>query len=379
MLMVNQENTLSFALAKMIEMKEDYIVVVNAAGQLVGLLTRGDILRSVREPRNFNNALKNICNIHPKHVSLEHNDYIEQAQSIIEKNANIHAVLVVDSESRPVSFINKEDFQPTTNIKLDYPTSCRNFPRWASAPNPLLEKIISQNKEKYTIYADKYKDYREQLTRIPIEPSLSEDMSPHYHNSCLPPLDSSLLYIMISEFKPKKFIEVGSGHSTQFAKRAILDSSIRCELISIDPEPRVQIDSICDKIIRNGLETLDTSLFDELEAGDILFTDNSHRSFMNSDVTVVFTEILPRLKQGVVVHFHDIFLPFDYPLGWQRYFYNEQYLLASVLLNSKETAFDIIFPSFFASQDETIKNTLRQNIPEFKDNIYGASFWILKR
>ena len=59
-------------------------------------------------------------------------------------------------------------------------------------------------------------------------------------------------------------------------------------------------------------------MFESLEAGDVVFVDNSHGSFMNSDVTVVMLDILPRLKQGVLVEFHDIFLPFDYFETWSN-------------------------------------------------------------
>jgi hypothetical protein len=77
----------------------------------------------------------------------------------------------------------------------------------------------------------------------------------------------------------------------------------------LDPEPRAQIDALCDTSIRRRLEDCDLSMFDQLEAGDILFFDGSHRVFTNSDVTVFFLELMPRLKPGVIVHIHDIFLP----------------------------------------------------------------------
>ena len=66
-----------------------------------------------------------------------------------------------------------------------------------------------------------------------------------------------------------------------------------------------------------------------LSAGDMVFIDNSHRAFQNSDVTVFFTEVLPALPAGVAYGIHDIFLPDDYPAGWSDRFYNEQYLLAA--------------------------------------------------
>lgn len=140
-------------------------------------------------------------------------------------------------------------------------------------------------------------------------------------------MDSVAIYGFISENKPVRYYEIGSGNSTKFAKQAIKDYKLQTRILSIDPNPRAEIDSICDQVVRKPLEEVNLNIFEDLEAGDVLFIDNSHRSFMNSDVTVVFLEILPRLKPGVFVEFHDIYLPFDYPQEWDTRYYNEQYLL----------------------------------------------------
>ncbi len=77
---------------------------------------------------------------------------------------------------------------------------------------------------------------------------------------------------------------------------------------------------------------MDLALFRELQAGDVLFIDSSHRCFMNSDVTVLFLEVLPNLPPGVLVQVHDIFIPYDYPREWVERYYAEQYLLSCYLL-----------------------------------------------
>ena len=97
-----------------------------------------------------------------------------------------------------------------------------------------------------------------------------------------------------------------------FARHAIRTGNLKTTIMSIDPKPRAEIDSLCDRVMRLPLELCDLNLFRELEPGDILFFDGSHRIFANSDVTVFFIEVLPRLKPGVLVHVHDIFLPADY-------------------------------------------------------------------
>jgi hypothetical protein len=381
MLTLHEDELFSFAMAKMIENYADCIVVVDAQNRLAGLLTRGDIKRAAESGNPLDRKLKDICNKNPKCVCCQEKDFVAQAKAVIENSYNINFVLAVDLHNQPVGFVDKEDFQPSTILELEYPTSSHNFPRWISSPHQRLNEILTQYEDTYIEYIEKYTLYKEDLLRIPLKlknPEI-ETTSPCYINSFIPPLDSSFLYLMIREFLPRKIIEIGSGHSTKFARQAIVDGAMNCELISIDPQPRVQINAICDKVIRSPLEDVEISLFDELEEGDILFTDNSHRSFMNSDVTIVLTEILPRLKKGVAVHFHDIFLPFDYPFEWRRKFYNEQYLLAAILLNSKELAFDILFPSCFVARHEKTKLMLQQNFPIKSVEIEGGSFWIVKR
>ena len=103
-------------------------------------------------------------------------------------------------------------------------------------------------------------------------------------------------------------------------------------IVSIDPQPRAEVDELCDRVLRVPLEAADLSVFDELSDGDVLFFDGSHRTFMNSDATVFFLEVLPRLADGVLVGVHDVFLPYDYPRDFADRYYSEQYLLAAHLI-----------------------------------------------
>ncbi len=130
--------------------------------------------------------------------------------------------------------------------------------------------------------------------------------------------------------------------TTYFARQSVKDSNLKTKIISIDPAPRRKIDAICDEVIRDGRETCDLSIFDCLEEGDILFFDGSHRSFINSDVTVFFIDILPRLKLGVFIPLHDIFLPWDYPDSFKCWYWNEQYLLAVYLMCSKDSLLPLL-------------------------------------
>jgi hypothetical protein len=170
------------------------------------------------------------------------------------------------------------------------------------------------------------------------------------------PFDSLALYTMVRKYKPRTYLEIGSGITTAFVHRAVRDAGLPTRIMSIDPEPRTSIDSICDDVIREGLETCDLGVFEQLEAGDILFLDGSHRSFMNSDVTVFMIDILPRLRPGVIVHVHDITLPWDYPPVFQNWYWNEQYILAVYLMGNRRRI-DPIFPTFFVCRDEAFASS----------------------
>jgi hypothetical protein len=180
--------------------------------------------------------------------------------------------------------------------------------------------------------------------------------------------------------RPRQYVEIGSGNSARFARRAIRDQCLRTQITSIDPNPRDAVECICDFCVRTPLEDVDLNFFQDLQAGDIVFFDGSHRILTNSDVAVFFLEVFPYLKPGVLVQIHDIHLPCDYPAEWSYRFYSEQYLLAALLL-SKTSSFRVLLPNAFISHDDKLKAVLE---PLWKDpsmkhaEHYGGSFWITK-
>ena len=163
-----------------------------------------------------------------------------------------------------------------------------------------------------------------------------------WNNIFFSALDAIALYGLLGRTTPTQYFEVGSGNSTKFARRAIEDFGLKTTITSIDPAPRAEVDQLCDHIIRQPVEDVDMEIFEQLGPGDMLFIDNSHRAFQNSDVTVFFLDILPSLKPGILVHLHDIFLPFDYPSLWADRHYSEQYLLATHLLANLNA--DLVLP-----------------------------------
>ena len=263
-------------------------------------------------------------------------------------------------------------------ISINYPTSASNSSRWgySCAPHPILTQLLENKRESYESLLKQFLEASQLYANIPIQADPDDPTRPCLKNPWLPGLDSFALYSMIGICKPKRYIEVGSGYSTKFARQAIKDYKLDTKLISIDPQPRAEIDALCDVVIRQPVEMVDLETFDSLEANDILFIDNSHRSFLNSDVTITFLDIIPRLNQGVLVEIHDIFLPFDYPPHWVERYYNEQYLLAAYLL-AEGTRFEIVLPNAFISKDSSLQKMMKPLFSTLNGvSSGGGSFWI---
>ena len=194
-------------------------------------------------------------------------------------------------------------------------------------------------------------------------------------------MDTIALYGFVATEKPALYVEVGSGYSTKVVRRAITDHQLPTKLVSIDPHPRAQIDKLCNEVIRQPLESCDLSVLRDLNAGDVFFMDGSHRSFMNSDVTVFFLEILPRLKPGVLVHIHDIYLPLDYMPDRAHWYYSEQYLLAASLL-AGHAGYTVVLPNNYIRITPRLADVLTPflNLPTLAGVSHdGCSFWLRTR
>ena len=234
------------------------------------------------------------------------------------------------------------------------------------------------------MFEDNRAEYRELLSLMRVTSQNLVDVPMHFSEAALPKpawvgvpycaFDAVVLYSIIQKEKPMKYLEIGSGITTCFANKAIEDNGLETKIISIDPEPRAQIDDICNSVLRYGLETCDMEIFDSLESGDILFFDGSHRSFMNSDVTVFFIDVLPRIKPGVIIHIHDITLPYDYDKTFKNWYWNEAYLLAVYMMGNAARIHPIAPTAFICKsglfEDEISKPMI--DLGEFNDQWRGG-------
>lgn len=152
--------------------------------------------------------------------------------------------------------------------------------------------------------------------------------------------DGVLLHTMLRLVRPRRLIEVGSGYTSALTldtSERFLGNALECTFIEPHPELLLTLMTDADRqrsrIIPARLQDVDLDVFLGLGAGDILFIDSTHVSKVNSDVNRLFFDILPRLAPGAIVHIHDVFPGFEYPLDWLRQgrAWNEQYVLRAFL------------------------------------------------
>ncbi len=214
------------------------------------------------------------------------------------------------------------------------------------------------------------------------ERSRSAGLRYQYDNPTYSFADGIILHCMIRSRRPKRVIEVGCGQSTCL----ILDTNElffedRIRYTSIEPFPAHLWpllrpgDRERFQLIEARVQDQSLDLFQQLECGDILFVDSSHVAKLGSDVNFLFFEVLPRLATGVAVHFHDVFYPFEYPLGWYQEgrAWNEQYLLRAFLQFNRH--FNVSLMSSFMQVRH--RSWFAENMPDCLRNT-GGCIWIEK-
>lgn len=185
------------------------------------------------------------------------------------------------------------------------------------------------------------KQFSQYYNEIPFKPEKQPNIRYYFENGYYSYTDGVILYSIMRHFKPRKIIEIGSG----FSSAVMLDTNElffknQIDLTFIDPyldrlfsliteEDRKKI-----KVIESDVQLISLDIFRKLESGDILFVDSTHVTKTGSDVNYILFEILPILNSGVLIHFHDVFYPFEYPKQWvfKGYNWNEVYILKAFLM-----------------------------------------------
>ncbi len=191
--------------------------------------------------------------------------------------------------------------------------------------------------------------------------------------------DAEMYYLLIRNLKPKRIIEIGSGHSTLLALEAIRKNTADgypVTLTCIEPYEFSWLQEIpAIQLIRKKVEDIELDFFATLEPNDILFIDSSHIIRPNNDVLFEYLELLPTIQSGVWVHIHDIFTPRNYPKRWLQdevKLWNEQYLLEAFLHNNKDyeiaCSLNYLAKDYYAATSAVLINLQPTDNP--------GSFWI---
>jgi predicted O-methyltransferase YrrM len=239
-----------------------------------------------------------------------------------------------------------------------------------------IEINAQQQLELLAAFAGNYHDFQAMI-KAPIGGRYS------YPNVYFSYGEAAVLFFFLRHFRPKKIIEVGSGFSSALMLDTIerfLESPVHCTFIEPNPERLFEImnerDYNSHTVIKQPVQSVPRTIFRTLMKNDILFIDSSHVIKAGSDVSYLFNEVLPYLRPGVIVHFHDIMWPFEYPLDWylrRGWLWNEAYFLRAFL--QFNSAFEVLF--FNAFLDQFYQPDVQHILPEFTQEL-GSSLWLRK-
>ena len=238
-------------------------------------------------------------------------------------------------------------------------------PPGAQPPYPAIEELFERRGEAFGRMVDLVDSHATAL----------EGLHGLLDQAWFPSLDAAVAYALMRERKPQRVIEVGSGHSTRVLAKAMGGMG---ELLAIDPAPRADIAGLPGvRVVPSTVQAAPGALFDGLKAGDVLFMDSSHILMPGSDVDLLLNRVLPRLPSGVLVHIHDIFLPFDYPPIWGWRAYNEQQGVLPLLTTG---AYEPLFSSVWAHQRlaDRLERSVVARLPRPSEAL-STSLWLAKR
>jgi hypothetical protein len=225
---------------------------------------------------------------------------------------------------------------------------------------------------------DRYESFLRDLA-----PFLTEFTPPDgffWGNGMYGPVETEILHAVVRHYKPKRVVELGSGFTSLIiaaACRKNASEGRRGRYVAFDPFPREFVKKGID-----GMDSLDAvgatevsqQEFEALADGDILFIDTTHTVKVGSDVNRLLLEVLPTLEPGVLVHVHDVFLPYEYPRAFfeNQCFWQEQYLLQALLAENPN--FKVLFPAFAVARERP--DLIRALLPQHESTLGPGAFWI---
>ena len=235
-----------------------------------------------------------------------------------------------------------------------------------------IESRFEASEGAFLAHLDAIEEHAATLEKLGGEPP----PAPRWTQDWFPRLDAAAAYAMVRRWRPRRIVEIGSGHSTRFLARAIADAGLNTRIAAIDPAPRANLAGLGIELLRVPVQQAGDAPFTELRAGDLLMVDSSHVLMPGTDVDFVLNRVLPGLPADVLVHFHDIFLPGNYPVDWHWRGYNEQQAVATLITSG---AYVPEFASAYVVSRRTdrLRKGVLGRLP-FMAGAHESSLWLRK-
>ena len=184
-------------------------------------------------------------------------------------------------------------------------------------------------------------------------------------------IESQCLHAVVRSLTPRNVIEVGSGVSTAILLDALARNGSASQVTCIEPYPSpwlVRNKGV--RLIRERVQASDIGIFKELGKNDLLFIDSTHTVKPGSDVNYLILEVLPRLNPGVVVHFHDIYLPYDYSRDVLNTFlhWSETSLLRAFLIDNSRARIMLSLSMMHYDRPDVLRDVFPAYVPEPHEN-----------
>lgn len=325
------------------------------------------------------NLYKGMLHREPEPGAVEH--WVKQINKGLSINDIIDHFLKSDEfnrircKARKLLFPPGHFYSPIVNVDEVRPLFAKNV-----LPPEQLPGITIDRQAMLTLW----KQLKPHLQNISFPEEQNTTSRYYFKNPAFSYGDGSILSAMLQYFQPKRVVEVGCGYSSACAMDTIdnhLDGKVAVSFIEPHPELLVKLlgkDTLKRvEIHACRVQEAEIGLFTQLESGDFLFIDSTHIMETGSDVCHELFTVLPALKPGVFVHFHDIFWPFEYSAEWvlnENRSWNEIYGLRAFLMYNNAFEF-VFFNDYFVKY---CRDTIEADYPTMLKN-GGCSIWLRKK